>query len=243
MMKIGMIAIAAMALAAQAGVNTTVVTFDNGTEGWEGPQGIGGSTFIDATHGVGGGAGYRTQFNNFGIEFGNSTNPAFVDDLTQYQQVTISVDLKVDQIGSFLPVSRPFMLELRDYDATQGGLPWSSAFFVFDYVSQDTYSDFVTLSVTIDNTMSAALPAGWGGFGAEDPMTFAPILPAGVTFADILSGYDEMVFSTLEPGFFFSFDDYDMTLDNITISKVIPAPGSAALMLGTGLFASRRRRA
>ncbi len=241
MTRFALIALAGAALTAQGGVNTTVVTFDNGTEGWEGPQGFGGTSFIDTTHGVGGGAGYRTQFNDFGIIFRNNTNAAFVQDLSQYQEVTVSVDLKVDQIGTFLPVPRPFMLELRDYDATQGGYPWSSAYFVFDWVSQDTYSDFVTLSVTFDAT-SAALPAGWGGFGADGP-NFEPVLPAGVSFMDILAGYDEMVFSTFEPGFFFTQDFYDMTLDNITISTIVPAPGSLALLAGAGVLASRRRRA
>jgi hypothetical protein len=99
----------------------------------------------------------------------------------------------------------------------------------------------VNYSVTIDDPNSDILPPGWGGFGAEDPDTFEPILPEGVTFADVLSGVDEIAFTTIQPGFFFSFDDYDVTLDNITIST-IPAPGSAVLLGAGGLFAARRRR-
>ncbi len=239
---ISLAAVAATACAAHAGTTTTVVDFESGQGGWEGPQGVGGTTFIDPTGGVGGSAGYRTQFNNFGISFANSTNSAFVDDLTQYQEVTFSVDLKVDQIGTFLPVSRPFMLEFRDFDSAQGGYPWTSVYYLFDWVSAADYSDFTTLSVTIDSTSSLDLPTGWGGYGAEDPVTFEPTLPDGVTFADILAGYDEVVLSTLLPGYFFTFDDYDLTLDNITISTVVPAPGAAGLLLAGGLVAARRRR-
>lgn len=239
---ISLAAVAATACAAHAGANTTVVDFENGLEGWLGPQGIGGTSFIDLTGGVGGGAGYHTQFNNFGVTFANSTNPAFVDDLSQYQEVTFSVDLKVDQIGTFLPVSRPFLLEFRDFDSAQGGNPWSSVYYLFDWVSAANYSEFTTLSVTIDDTSAIDLPTGWGGFGAEDPVTFEPTLPDGVTFADILAGYDEVAISTLLPGFFFTFDDYDLTLDNISISTVVPAPGAAGLLLAGGLVAARRRR-
>lgn len=41
--------------------STTVVDFEDGmSQGWEGPQGFGGASFVDATNGVDGGAGYRT---------------------------------------------------------------------------------------------------------------------------------------------------------------------------------------
>jgi hypothetical protein len=64
------------------------------------------------------------------------------------------------------------------------------------------------------------LPSGWGGTGAEDPDTFEPILPPNVTFAEVLSGVDVAVFTTLQPGFFFGFTDFDLRLDNITIARI-----------------------
>lgn len=234
-------ALGATTAASLAGVSTTVVDFEDGTtQGWEGPQGFGGATEIDNTAGVDGGAGYRTLFNNFGIAFTNSTNDAFTGDFSSFEEVTVSFDLKIDQIGTFLPVPRPFMLEMRSTTLAADGFPWASAYFLFDWYSQDSFDGFITLSTTFDPN-SVALPAGWGGFGAEDPMTFEPTLPDGVTYADILANVDEMAISTLLPGFFFTFDDYDVTLDNISISTV-PAPSALALLGLGGMVGTRRRR-
>ena len=65
---------------------------------------------------------------------------------------------------------------------------------------------------------------GWGGTGAEDPVTYEPILPPGVTFADVLAGVDRMVFTTLQPGFFYGFTDFDLRIDNITAIREAPDP-------------------
>jgi len=237
------VAIAAGATTAMGGVlGTTVVDFEDGmTQGWEGPQGIGGATFVDNTAGVGGGAGLRTQFNNFGIDFYNNSNSAFTGDFSGFDSVTVSVDLKIDQIGfEGLGITRPFMLELRSYDLGDAGYPWASVYLLFDWYSADSFNDFITLSTTFDPN-AAALPAGWGGNGSFDPDTFAAQLPDGVTFADVLADVDEMAFSTLLPDFFFSFDDYDMTLDNITVTTT-PTPGAAMLLGVAGIAGTRRRR-
>jgi len=225
-----------------AGVSTTTVDFEDGlTHGWEGPQGFGGASSIDPTHGVDGGAGYRTQFNDFGINFRNSTNAAFLGDYTQSSSVTISVDLRIDQIGfDGLGIQRPFMLELRNSNLGDDGYPYASAFMLFDWYSADSFDGFINLSATFDPT-ATDLPSGWGGTGSFDPVTFESTLPTGVSFADVLSGVDEIAFSTLLPDFFFTNDDYDMTLDNITISTV-PAPASLALIGLGGLVGTRRRR-
>jgi hypothetical protein len=238
-----LLALGATTAASLAGVTTTTVDFEDGmTHGWEGPQGFGGMSFIDNTGGNGGGAGYRTQFNNFGIDFYNNTNSAFTGDFSGYSEVTVSVDLKIDQIGfTGLGITRPFVLELRSFDLAADGYPWASAYFLFDWYGADSFNDYITLSTTFDPN-SAVLPAGWGGFGGpEDPMTFEPQLPEGVTYADILADVDEMAITTILPGFFFTFDDYDVTLDNITISTV-PAPSALALIGFGGMVGTRRRR-
>jgi len=232
------VGIAACSTFASAG-NTTVVTFDSGAEGWVGTQGSTGQTVIDPAGGNGG-ANMHTIFNDFGIEFNNSTNAAFVQDLTQYSSVTFSIDLKVNQMDFFgSPVTRPWVLELRDYDQPGPDNPlWSSVFFEFEWVGVGP--NWTTYSVTINNPQSATLPAGWGGSGDING-SFEPILPAGVTFASILAGYDEIAFTTYEPGWFFGFADFDWQIDNITITTV-PAPSALALLGVSGLIARRRRR-
>lgn len=237
------LAVGSTAAVAWGGGTTTVVDFEDGlTHGWEGPQGFGGSSFVDPAHGVGGGAGFRTQFNDFGIDFSNNTNGAFLGDYTQFDSVTLSVDLRIDQIGfDGLGILRPFMVELRSYDLGDAGYPWASAYFLFDWMGTDSFTGFNTFSVTIDDTSATDLPAGWGGNGSYDPNTFEAMLPDGVTFSDILANVDEIAFSTFLPDFFFTNDDYDMTIDNVTIST-IPAPSAIALLGVGGLVGTRRRR-
>ena len=208
--------IAGVALAASSYAGTTSTTFENGAEGWVGPTGPGGATVIES-EGGNPGANMRTEFNNFGISFRNEENPDFIVDLSAAGEVTISVDVKVNQIGSFLPVTRPWVLELRDFDNGNPDYPWDSVYFVFGGISESATGEWTTFTVTIEDPSATELPAGWGGYGAEDPDTFEPMLPEGRTFADILATYDEVVFTTLQPGFFFTFDDYDVQIDNPTL--------------------------
>jgi hypothetical protein len=220
-MKTALLASLALAAGTAWAGDTTVVTFENGDQGgWTGPQGIGGGTSIDVDDGTPA-PSLRTIFNNFGITFRSNDNPAWSQDFSGFETVTFSVDTKVRDV-SFVgsPVTRPWLIELRDYDAAQGGFPWSSVWFKFDEISAAAYGEWTNFSVTIEETQSTELPSGWRGFGAEDPDTFAPILPDGVTFADILAGVDEVVYTTLEPGFFFGFTDFDVSLDNITVTTV-----------------------
>jgi hypothetical protein len=214
-----------------AAAQTTTVTFDQGTEGWSGPQGFGGGTVIEPTGGNPG-ANLRTIFNDFGVSFVNATNAAFLGDLTTADEITISIDLKVQQISFFgQPVPRPWLVEFRDLDGASGGYPYNSVWFLFDTISAATHGGWTTFSVTFD-PRSKALPPGWGGYGDEDPTTFEPRLPPGTTFADVLASVDRVVFTTLQPGFFFGFTDFDLRLDNISIAR---STGSPADLNGDGV--------
>lgn len=201
-----------------AGADT--VTFENGLEGWSGPSGSAGGvgTFLDADAGnpV---PGLHTIFNDFGVTYRTTTNTAFVRDFSGDDSVTFSIDVKVNDISFFgTPAPRPWLIEIRDVDSAQGGFPWASVWYKFADISAATHGDWTTFCVTIEDPTSAGLPGGWGGYGAEDPNTFEPILPAGVTFGQILAGVDEVVFTTFEPGFFFGFTDHDIVVDNISVS-------------------------
>ncbi|MFM9959332.1 MAG: PEP-CTERM sorting domain-containing protein [Phycisphaerales bacterium] len=223
-----------------AAANAAVVTFDNGQEGWEGPQGPGGASFIDGSDGNPA-ASYRTQFNNFGIDFINSTNPAFIGNFTTDSALEFSVDIKARQVEFFFqPVSRSVMVEFRNSALAQGTpYPWVSVWYELGVISSGL--DWTTWSVNIADTNSLTLPAGWGGYGDEDPNTFEPRLPPGVTFRDVLAGVDTVAISTLIPGFFFGFTDFDVSIDNVTLTRV-PAPGAAGVVLvGAGAMLRRRR--
>lgn len=204
---------------------SSIVTFSNGSEGWNGPNGndgAGGGTVIEQTGGNDG-AYMRTVFNDFGITYANSTKPEYLGDYTDSFAVTISIDVRVEFLNFFgQDVSRPFLVDLIDFDTAQGGFPWSSVWFKFDDISQAQHSDWTTFSVTFDPRVPG-LPDGWHGSGAEDPNTFESILPDGVTFADVLSGVDMIRFTTFEYGFFFGFTDHTIGIDNIYINRSEPA--------------------
>jgi hypothetical protein len=89
--------------------------------------------------------------------------------------------------------------------------------------------------------MQATLPAGWGGTGAEDPNTFEPTLPPDRTFASVLAGVDEIVFTTFKPGFFYIDEYFDVSVDNIAVTFV-PEPASLSGLIAVPLLMARRRR-
>jgi len=210
----------ALVAATCAAADTTVVTFAKGDAGgWVGPTGPGGTTSVVST---GGNPTWnmRTVFNNFGITFFNNTNAAFLGDYTTSSSATVAIDLRVEFLNFFgQNVSRPWLVEFRNYDLAQGGYPWTSVWFKFAQVSSASVAQWKTFTVTFD-PRSAALPPGWQGYGAEDPVTYAPVLPPGVTFRDVLEGVDVVAFTTLEPGMFFGFTDHTFRIDNVTVTRV-----------------------
>ena len=122
---------------------------------------------------------------------------------------TFSLDVLTNSIAFFGEnVSRELIVEFRDTDATSGGYPYSSVWFNLGTLDAITNPGWQHLSVTVADTGSLTLPPGWGGYGAED--AFAnPVLPDGVTFADIMKGVDQIAITTLVPGFFYGFTDFN----------------------------------
>lgn len=200
--------------AGTARAQDTTVTFDQGFEGWVGPSGDAGATTLEPKGGHPG-AHARIVFNDFGITFRNSSHPAFVGDFGQYDSITLSIDVKVEDISMLgNPVPRSLIVDFRSISLAADGYPWTSVW--HELTLMQSGQDWATYSVTVD-PRSTTLPDGWAGYGAEDPDTAEPMLPDGVTFADVMATTEEMAFTTLVPGFVFGFADHDVRIDNIRI--------------------------
>jgi hypothetical protein len=199
-------------IAGPLAAQTTVVTFDNGGEGWDGNGSI-------EPDGGNPGANFHFVVNNFDIEIRNDSNPAFTGDLTQSSEITVGMDALVNSISfEGTEVSRDLIVEFRSHALAQGGYPYSSVWYDLGLLQADPAWHSYSVTFT---PASTDLPSGWGGYGAEDPMSGAPILPPGVTFADVMASTDELAFTTSEPGFFYGFTDFDVRFDNLTIVRAL----------------------
>ena len=209
-----------------------VVTFSDGTQGWIGTTGSTGDTQLEET---GGNPAHHlhTVFNNFGIEFYNDTNADVFQNLLSHDEVTIEVDLKVEAIDFFgTPATRPWVLEIRDYDDVPPGYLWVSVWYLFEWVGAE--DDWRTFGVTITDTTSRELPAGWGGTGSELPPDYEPSLPDDRTFASVLASADEIAFTTYQPGWGFGFTDFDVRFDTVRITAC-STPDCPPDLTGDGL--------
>lgn len=219
----------------------TVVGFDGGSNG-----GFQGNAFFEASGGNPDGRARHLAPDLFFTELrtgaiGEPSNPAFLGDYSGFTGITFSIDLRVDTLRDFIgnPITRSIGIKLIDRDI-QGPSGSSGVFFELGFISESLQPDWTTLSVTIADPTQAALPAGWIGFGDEDPNTFEPVLPVGATFASVLASVDEVHITGAVPGFFFGPVGTDVSIDNITLT--VPAPASAAMLTLGGLSAVRRRR-
>ncbi|MBV6322172.1 PEP-CTERM sorting domain-containing protein [Duganella violaceipulchra] len=223
--------------------HSATVDFSKGLEGWSGMQPLDGNGGSGIDTGMGHGApALRTVMENFGVDWRTSSNQAFLGDYTKLSGVTLGLDISAQQIYFFnREVSRNVIVELRDYDNPPAGLPYTSVF--YNLGSIDSTKGWQHLSVTIGDTNAMALPAGWGGYGGPD--AHGPTLPAGRTFASVLASVDEVVFTTLQPGYMYGYTNFDIAIDNVTIAAV-PEPSTYGMLLGgmglVGWMARRKAR-
>jgi hypothetical protein len=197
-------------IAGPLAAQTTLVTFDNGGEGWDG------NGTVEA-EGGNPGANFAFFVENFDIEVRNDSNAAFIGDFTPSSEVTVGMDALVNSIQfEGIEVPRNLIVEFRSRALAQDGYPYTSVWYNAGVLQANP--EWSTFSVTFAPA-STDLPAGWGGYGAEDPITAEPMLPEGVTFADVMASVDELVFSTLEPGYVYGFADFDVRFDNLTITR------------------------
>ena len=229
--------VAAGALAAATTAAGVTTTFDSGTEGWS----VSGRTDISQTGGNPGAHLDNQLIDVFGADIRNDSNPDFIGDLSRYGIIEFSIDIKINSIRSSFgsgEVPRDFGLALTDFDSVQ---PPVGVFFPLGTLDATVNNQWTTYSIVLQNPLAADLPAGWIGFGDEDPDTFEPILPADRTFASVLQNVDQMSFTTFVPGFFFGFTNFDIQVDNPTI-RTVPAPAATLPLAIAAIAATRRRR-
>ncbi len=215
---ITLLAIAICSLSVVAyGAETAIVGFEGGSN-----EGFTGNAFFVESGGNPGGAANHVGdsfFNDLRTgALGEPANEAFLGDYSSYASVTFSFDIKTVFLTDFIgnPIARPIGIALKDRDNTGPSGP-SGVFIEMGVVGVNFTGEWTTLSVTIDDPMSADLPAGWIGFGDEDPGTFAPILPAGASFASVLASVDEFDITGAVPGWFFGHANWDVLIDNVTV--------------------------
>lgn len=240
-------AIAALGSTAALAASSSVVDFSNGMQGWFG-TGAAGNTFsgIDSSLGNGSQAFHAVgPASHFGMV--TNTSKDFLGNYTDMKSLTFSFDMTVKELaiggpGGF-PLGQDLVLELRDYDKRGPQLPYSSVW-VFMGVIGGYAPASQHFSVTIADTSSNLLPAGWHGNGDADQYG-SPILPYGQTFRRILMDVDEVAITTAVPGFIYGAEQYyDVAIDNIALSAV-PEPEQYSMMVaGLGLlgFTARRRK-
>jgi hypothetical protein len=243
--------LAAALLAGSAWANpvSTTVDFSDGMQDWRG-DGVGhmAGSGIDTVLGDGS-PSFHAIGTNSAFQFKTFVNQSFLGDYTTSKSLTISIDVTVAELAiggpGGQPLAQDFVLELRDYDKPSPQQAYSSVWYKLGTIG-DGFPMTQHFSVTIDDTSSNLLPAGWGGFGDYDQMGNT-VLPYGQTFRRILKDVDQIQFGTEVPGYFYGAEQYyNLSVDNVSISAV-PEPTSA-LMLGSGLAllgwtAARRRKA
>jgi hypothetical protein len=208
--------------------STTVAGFDGGAD-----DGFTGNAFFEAAGGNPGGNAHHLAlifFNDLRTgAVGEPANPGFLGDYSSFDEVTFSVDVKTESLTDFIgnEIARPIGLKLVNHNI-QGPDGDAGVFFEVGTLGVNFTPDWTTLSVTVDDPTSPDLPPGWIGFGDTNEF-FEPVLPPGVTFADILADVTEFDVTGAVPGFFFTDAFFDVRIDNISVT--VTAPPAAAVCL------------
>jgi len=208
---LGMVAVAGLWSAAVS-AQTTVVTFDQGWEGWNAPGASSGGTTVEA-EGGNPGAHAHTVAQVWGLDYYiddifGSDSP-FLGDHTQHASLTFGVDLQVQSIHTAgQPVERPLIVHFRNFTRN------ASVYYRLGTLAAG--QPWTRYSVTVD-PRAVQMPAGWGGTGGGDPVTGEPALPAGVTFADVMANVNEVTITGQEPYQPYDASDFDVRIDNIRL--------------------------
>ncbi len=227
-------AIAGLAVAPAAAEIFAQTTFDNGFEGWgavfmSDPSGLG-DHIVDG--GPGQGSVLRHIHNDWGVQFRNTTNQAFLGDYTRHGDV---LNFSFDERNASLDFFQGWTGRAFHLQFTMNLGNGRSIIASHEFYRVMPEEGWVTHSLDIDVT-STETPDGWRLFYNNlDPVT-------DYTFADIMRNVDMITLSNYHPDYAYPSGWFAVMFDNITVSRAVPAPGVLALMGCAALPLHRRRR-
>ena len=214
------LAIAASASAASAQVLSTE-TFDNdGTILWymNGMQEI-----LDDGRGTDGPYIVLPQSDYWGFTLSDTEArmTGLTGDLTAHSSLTVSLELRNFVFISFNgnaidPESRPIIFQLWDEGDPEDFADDVSVWFRGPAMPS-MEEGWKPYTFNIPVPAGDEMPSGWGGTGAEDPVTFEPKLPDDRTFRSVLQNVTRVSISTFEPGYFYGFSIIEFGADNIEV--------------------------
>ncbi len=149
------------------------------------------------------------------------TQTQMLGDLSRYGAFRISFDVRVFQAFNFFgdPLDTSafsLVLQFMNYGDPQYGVV---SVYTIGRAMPLAEDGWVRVTFEVPDPSQAALPANWGGTGAEGPFG-DPILPPDRTYAGVLSRVDELLVSTAVPGFFYGANFWEVGFDNILIETL-----------------------
>jgi hypothetical protein len=144
--------------------------------------------------------------------------PAMTGDLSRYGgALEFGVDIRVFQLNNWFnePMDPSwFPVVFQFVHATEPGVSvyWTGP------GMPAIENEWVRYSIQIPDPTSATLPPGWGGTGDEDPVTYMPILPPGMTFAQVMANVGEVRVTTAQPGYMYVPSFWEAGYDNVELS-------------------------
>jgi hypothetical protein len=185
----------------------TLVTFENGSEGWRG----GG---IDPAIGNKPPAWHIGPALMDFLVFETSTNAEFLGDYSRSPRIELGFDVLAKHLGD----SGYLVLEIHDAGVSR--FDWASVYY---YVDSGGGSEWTRTSIIIDDTSATEVPRNWSATSGVNTLG----LPPGRTFASVLASVDVVRLSSLPPGWFVGdMSMHDVAFDNLFI-RSLPKLGDA----------------
>jgi hypothetical protein len=154
-------------------------------------------------------------------------NPA-TGDLTRHGgPLKFAVDIRVFNLHNWFnepmdPTNFPVVIQFVDDSG-----PYEVSVYYTGPGMPRVIDGWVRFTFDVPDPTLTELPAGWGGTGDEDPVTYEPILPPGRTYRSVMENVSNVRITTARPGWMYIPSFWDVGYDNFEIS-VVGAPACYA---------------